>query len=55
MFFLLMPRPLRRVSTTDRTPGEEQISTAVNRINEMSFGNKESIEILIKQVKRFKV
>ncbi|MDR3147852.1 MAG: methyl-accepting chemotaxis protein, partial [Treponema sp.] len=35
--------------------GAEQINVAVNRVNEISGNNKESIDVLVKEVSRFKV
>ena len=35
--------------------GAEQINTAVNRVNEISGKNKESIDLLVREVSRFKV
>jgi methyl-accepting chemotaxis protein len=35
--------------------GADQINVAVNRVNEISSQNKESIDILVKEVSRFKV
>jgi methyl-accepting chemotaxis protein len=35
--------------------GAEQINTAVNRVNEISGKNKENIDILAREVSRFKV
>jgi methyl-accepting chemotaxis protein len=35
--------------------GAEQINIAVNRVNEISSQNKENIEVLVKEVSRFKV
>jgi methyl-accepting chemotaxis protein len=35
--------------------GADQINTAVNRVNEISGQNKESIDVLVKEVSRFKV
>jgi len=35
--------------------GAEQINTAVHRVNEISGKNKENIDILVREVSRFKV
>jgi methyl-accepting chemotaxis protein len=35
--------------------GAEQINIAVNRVNEISGQNKENIDVLVKEVSRFKV
>ena len=35
--------------------GTDQISTAINRVNDISAKNKESIELLVREVSRFKV
>jgi methyl-accepting chemotaxis protein len=35
--------------------GAEQINIAVNRVNEITGDNKENIDILVKEVSRFKV
>jgi methyl-accepting chemotaxis protein len=35
--------------------GAEQINTAVNAVNELSAKNRENIDILVKEVSRFKV
>jgi methyl-accepting chemotaxis protein len=35
--------------------GAEQINVAVTRVNEISATNKESIDVLVKEVGRFKV
>jgi methyl-accepting chemotaxis protein len=35
--------------------GADQINIAVNRVNEISGDNKENIDILVREVSRFKV
>jgi methyl-accepting chemotaxis protein len=35
--------------------GADQINVAVNRVTTISSGNKESIDILVKEVAKFKV
>jgi methyl-accepting chemotaxis protein len=35
--------------------GADQINIAVNRVNEISGQNKENIDVLVKEVSRFKV
>jgi methyl-accepting chemotaxis protein len=35
--------------------GADQINVAVTRVNEISGNNKDSIDILVKEVSRFKV
>jgi methyl-accepting chemotaxis protein len=35
--------------------GADQINVAVNRVNEISGQNKEKIDILVREVSRFKV
>jgi methyl-accepting chemotaxis protein len=35
--------------------GADQINVAVTRVNEISGNNKESIDVLVKEVSRFKV
>ena len=35
--------------------GAEQINVAVNRVNEISILNRENIDLLVKEVSRFKV
>ncbi|GHV86584.1 hypothetical protein AGMMS50230_21920 [Spirochaetia bacterium] len=35
--------------------GAEQINVAVNRVNEISGKNKDNIDILVREVSRFKV
>jgi methyl-accepting chemotaxis protein len=39
----------------DMATGAEQINVAVNRVNEISGQNKENINILVKEVSRFKI
>jgi methyl-accepting chemotaxis protein len=40
---------------SEMATGTEQINTAVNRINEISTNNKESIDVLVNEVAKFKV
>ena len=35
--------------------GADQINVAVNRVNTISGGNKESIDVLVKEVSKFKI
>jgi methyl-accepting chemotaxis protein len=35
--------------------GSEQINIAVNRVNEISGQNKENIDVLVREVSKFKV
>ena len=42
-------------SMNEMTLGVEQITTAMNAINAISRGNKESIDTLMAEVSRFKV
>ena len=35
--------------------GADQINVAVNRVNELSSNNKENIDVLVREVSRFKV
>ena len=35
--------------------GADQINVAVNRVNEISGQNKDNIDVLVKEVSRFKV